>query len=72
MTPGGYSNGIGNWTIQFYLPGSTALANLMICGLSDSGTSGTGNLHNHFVLGYNHSNANNDVEIDGSITLFNL
>lgn len=72
VSPGGYSNGTGNWTIQFYLPGPSALAYLMLCGLSDSGTIGMGNLHNHFVLGYNHTNANNDVEIDGSITLSNL
>lgn len=72
QSPGGYSNGVGNWTIQFYLPGPSALNYLMLCGLSDSATIGTGNLHNHFIIGYNHTNPSNDVEIDGSITLSNL
>ena len=72
VSPGGYSGGIGNWTIQFYLTGTSALAYLMICGISDSNTIGAGNLHNHFILGYNHISATNDIEIDGSLTLSNI
>lgn len=71
-SPSGYSGGIGNGVIQFYLPGPSAQCYIMLCGLSDSPTIGQGNLHNHFVLGFNHTSVTTDVEIDGSITLANM
>lgn len=68
----GYSSGIGNYIIQFYLTGNQAQNTMfMTIGLTDNPTIGLGNLHNIFVLGYNH-NTINDVEIDGSITLSNV
>lgn len=70
-SPGGYSGGPGNGTIQFFIAGPAAQGMMMTLGLSDSITPGTGNLHNHFVLGYNHNNPLNDLEIDGSLTLTN-
>lgn len=69
---GGYSNGSGNWTYQFYYPGPTLQTTLMIVGMTDNLTIGQGNLLNHFVLGYVHNNTNNDLEIDGSLTLSNI
>ena len=68
----GYSAGIGNFIIQFYLTGNQATNTMfMTIGLVDNPTIGLGNLHNVFVLGYNH-NTINDVEIDGNITLTNM
>jgi hypothetical protein len=71
VSPGGYSSGSGNFTIQFYLSGSIPLQNFVVCGLSDSPTVGQGNLHNHFVLGFFRAGDTNDIEIDGSITIAN-
>lgn len=65
----GYSQTTHNWTMQFYFNAGQALVNIMSCGLSESPTVGAGHLHNHFVLGYNHTSG--DVEIDGSLTLTN-
>ena len=67
----GYSTGVGNYTIQFYFTG-IQITNIFLVtvGLVDTVTIATGNLHNAFVLGYNH-NTTNDVEIDGSLTLVN-
>jgi hypothetical protein len=67
----GYSTGTGNWTSQYYFTGTQALVKFMSLGLSDSDTVGAGNLHNHVVLGYDHSGGGNDVEIDVSLTLTN-
>lgn len=71
QSPGGYSGGAGNWTIQFYFPGGTAATYITAAGLTDNSTLGGGNLHNHFVLGYNHTSLSTDLEIDGSLTLVN-
>lgn len=70
-SPGGYSPGAGQWTVQIFYPGPTLVGVAMLCGLTDSLTIGTGNLHNHFLLATNHTNTNNDQEIDGVITLVN-
>jgi hypothetical protein len=73
---GGYSQGAGNWTMQFFFAGTQALGAGGIpllfanCGLADSVTVGAGNLHNHINLGYSHTSGN-DAEIDVSLTLIN-
>lgn len=69
---GGYSAGTGNWTYQFFYAGPTLQTTLMIVGMCDNATIGAGNLLNHFTLGYTHNNVNNDLEIDGSLTLTNM
>lgn len=69
----GYNNGaIGEWTIQFYFTGAQAPVHFNTLGLADSSDIGAGSLHNHFILGYDHTTSGNDVEIDGSITIANL
>ncbi len=67
----GYAQGVGNWVIQFYVTGSQALTTINSVGLADSLTVGQGNLHDHAVLGYQHTSGN-DVEIDVSLTLTNV
>jgi hypothetical protein len=67
----GYSIGNGQWTIQFYLTLTQAVAVIMTIGLVDSQTIGQGNLHNHVVLGYDHTQQATDIEIDGNLTLTN-
>ncbi|GHO45196.1 hypothetical protein [Ktedonospora formicarum] len=67
----GYSLGNGQYTIQFYFTSTMAVAYLATCGLTDSTTIGQGNLHNHFVLGYDHSLGTNDVQINGNLTIVN-
>lgn len=67
----GYSQGNGNWTLQFYITATEALTHLMTLGLSENQNVGQGNLHNHIVLGYDHSGGSNDLEIDVSLTLTN-
>lgn len=71
-SPGGYSPSYGQWTVQVYFPGPTMVGNLILCGLCDTATIGTGNLHNHFLLAVSHTNTNNDQEIDGVITIQNF
>lgn len=70
MSVSGYSQGNGIWVLQFYITGQQALAVFNTVGIADNLTLGQGNLHDHAVLGYNHT-ANNDVEIDVTITLVN-
>lgn len=72
LSPGGYSPGSGQWTVQFFFPGPTLLGYIMNAGLVDTSTLGTGNLHNHFTLGVNHTNTANDQEIDGVFTFSNV
>lgn len=67
----GYSTGVGQWTIQFYLTATMATGYIAAVGLTDNLTIGQGNLHNHVVLGYDHSSGANDVEIDGTLTITN-
>jgi hypothetical protein len=67
----GYSQGTGNWVMQFYILGTQAITNLNYVGLADNITIGQGSLHDHAVLGYTHT-SNNDVEIDVSLTLTNV
>jgi hypothetical protein len=71
LSPSGYSGGPGNAVVQFYFPGPSALLNFVTCGLADSPVIGQGNLHNHFILAYNHTDPTTDLEIDGSLTLTN-
>ncbi len=67
----GYSTGNGQYTIQFYYTATMGVAYFATCGLTDSPLVGQGNLHNHFVLGYDHSPGTNDVQINGNLTLVN-
>lgn len=67
----GYSSGIGQWTSQFYLTGNQAVAFIAVVGLTDSNTIGSGNLHNHLVLAYDHTAGTTDVEIDVNLTVHN-
>jgi hypothetical protein len=67
----GYSAGNGNWTSQFYFTGVQALVKFMTLGLSESQAVGSGNLHDHVVLGYDHSSGGSDLEVDVSLTLTN-
>ncbi len=66
----GYSTGTGSYTMQFFLTGAQAITQWVCVGLSDTGTVGQGNLHNHLVFGYDHQQ-NNDVELDVTLTLSN-
>lgn len=66
----GYSQGTGNQVMQFFLTGSQALAEWVCLGLSETGTTGQGQLHNHLVFGFNHQSGN-DVEVDISLSLSN-
>lgn len=66
----GFSQGTGNYTIQFFLTGSQALANWVTLGLSDTDTVGAGLLHNHLAMGFAHSSGV-DVELDISLTISN-
>jgi hypothetical protein len=68
---GGYSNGVGNWTQQFYFSGSMGQLLFMTVGLSDSNTIGQGNLHNYVVFGLNHISSSNDLEIDVILNITN-
>lgn len=67
----GFSSGVGEYSIQFYYTSTMAVAFFATCGLTDSPTIGAGNLHNHFVLGYDHTADTNDVQINGNITITN-
>ncbi|GHO55530.1 hypothetical protein [Ktedonobacter robiniae] len=67
----GYSSGNGQYTIQFYFTATMAVAYFATCGLTDSQTISQGNLHNHFTLGYDHSLGQNDVQINGNLTIVN-
>lgn len=70
---GGYSTGVGQWTMQFFVSGIEASAFLMTGGLADANTVGQGNLHAHFAIGINHVynalNGGVDLEIDVPIQL---
>lgn len=72
LSPGGYSPGTGQWTVQFFFPGPTLVGYIMNAGLTDTLTLGTGNLHNYFTLGVHHTNTANDQEIDGVFTFSNV
>ncbi|GHO44510.1 hypothetical protein KSX_26730 [Ktedonospora formicarum] len=68
----GYSPGPGQWTIQFYLTATMAQVYIASIGLSETNTVGTGNLHNHLVIGYDHTSVNSDLAIDATITIVNI
>lgn len=68
----GYSGGAGNWITQFYFVLGLANAYISDIGLTENPSIGSGTLHNHVVLGYDHSTSTTDIEIDGSLTLINL
>lgn len=72
LASAGYSTGSGNFTLQFYITAAQAQAVFNTVGLSEKLTVGQGNLHDHAVLGYDHTAGTNDVEIDVSITLTNV
>lgn len=72
VSPGGYSPGSKQWTVQFFFPGPLLVGYIMNCGLVDNVTVGAGNLHNHFTLGIHHTNTANDQEIDGVFTFSNV
>lgn len=65
----GYSGGTGNFVASYYFTATQANFRMMTVGLSENQAIGAGNLHNHLVLGYDHSGGGNDVEIDVSLTL---
>lgn len=69
----GYSTGVGEWTLQFYLTGIEASNFLMTVGIADSPTISAGNLLYHAVLGVNHVynpvSGGVDIEIDIPIQL---
>lgn len=67
---GGFLAGTGIFTLQFYLTGNQAISYLGNVGLSENDTVGSGSLHDHLTLGYDHA-ANVDVEIDVTITITN-
>jgi hypothetical protein len=67
----GYSGGPGNWVIQYYFVAQAAVCYISSVALTDTITIGQGTLHNHCVLGYDHTSGTTDVEIDGSLTLSN-
>lgn len=71
-SPGGYSPGTGQWTVQFFYPGPTLSGYIMTAGLIDNVTVGVGQLHNHFIIGYNHSSSTTDIELDGTFTFSNV
>lgn len=64
-----YSPGTAQATAQFYFTATQATVRFMTVGLSENPSVGAGNLHNHLVLGYDHSAGGNDVEIDVALTL---
>ena len=68
---GGYSNGVGNWTQQFYFSGTMGQLLFMTVGLADSNTIGQGNLHNYVVFGLDHTASTNDLEVDVVLTIAN-
>ncbi len=67
----GFSAGPGQWSIQFYYTATMATSYFATIGLCDSPLIGQGNLHNHLVLGYDHSGQTNDVQISGNLMLIN-
>jgi hypothetical protein len=66
----GYSQGVGNYVMQFFLTGSQAITQWITLGLADSVSVGAGVLHNHLAMGYDHQ-LGNDVELDISMTISN-
>lgn len=66
----GYSQGVANYVMQFFLTGDQALTDWVTIGLSDTAVLGTGSLMNHLVFGYTHPQGD-DVELDVSLTLAN-
>lgn len=66
----GYSSGIGNHVMSFFITGAQAAGRWESLGTADSDTVGSGNLHNHLVSGYDHSSGN-DTQIDISLTISN-
>lgn len=67
---GGFSPGVGQWTMQFFFNANQALVFFGLVGLADNLQIGLGSLHNHLALGYNHATGF-DAEIDASLTLSN-
>ncbi len=67
----GYSAGAGNYTLQFLITAPQAPIYIAGCGLADSLYLGAGNLHNHVMLGYDHTAGTLDIEIDANLTLIN-
>jgi hypothetical protein len=66
----GYSSGTGNHVMSFFIAGNQAIGRWESLGTSENDTVGSGNLHNHLTVGYNHTSGT-DTEIDVSLTLSN-
>lgn len=66
----GYSSGTGNHVMSFFITGTQAIGRWESLGTSESDTVGAGNLHNHLIVGYEHTSGN-DTQIDVSLTLNN-
>ena len=70
QSSGFFSSGTGNGTMQFFITGAQAIGRWETLGTSENDTVGSGNLHNHLVVGYDHISGN-DTQIDISLTLTN-
>lgn len=71
QTTSGYSLAPGNWVLQFYLTATMAVSYISHVGMSDNSVLGQGVLHNHVLLGYDHSGGTFDVLVEASLTLSN-
>ena len=67
---GFYSSGTGNGTMQFFITGNQAITRWESLGTSENISVGAGNLHNHLVIGYDHTTGN-DAQLDISLTITN-
>lgn len=68
---GGYQTSAGIWTVQFYFSVGQIASYLATAGLIDTQTFGSGNLHNHLVIGEDHTADTTDFELDIVITATN-
>jgi hypothetical protein len=66
---GGYSPGPAQWTMQYFLSSTQALTPITLAGLCDASALGAGNLHNHVVVGIDHTSTGDDLELDVLLTL---
>lgn len=66
----GFSQGVANYVMQFFLTGDQALDDWVTLGLADSTSTGAGILMNHLVFGFTHAQGD-DVELDISLTIAN-
>jgi hypothetical protein len=64
----GYSAGTGNFTMQFYFTANQLNSYISYVGLTDKATIGAGNLYCWLLLGFDHTQPLEDIEIDCSLT----